>query len=98
MAAARSDMSGEEAQYLAIQALGFLGEEPERLERFMALTGITVDTLKREAGSRPMLVAVLQHLLGDESLLLTFAANSGADPASIARAHQELENGRDGAA
>lgn len=98
MAASRPDFSTEDAELLAIQALGFLVEEPERLERFLSLTGISIDTLKQDAGNHAVLSAILDHLLKDESLLLTFAANNGADPASIARAHHRLEHGGRGLA
>jgi len=98
MAPSRPDLSADDAEFLAIQALGFLAEDPERLERFLSLTGISVDTLKRDAGNPTVLTAILDHLLKDESLLLTFAANSGTDPASIARAHDRLEHGGRGRA
>lgn len=85
----RPDSAG--AEYLAIQALAFLAEDTERLERFLTLTGITIDTLRQDAQNPAILSAVLEHLMGDESLLLTFAANNGTDPALVARAHRELE-------
>jgi hypothetical protein len=93
MAALRPDFSTEDAEFLAVRALGFLAEDSERLEQFLSLTGISVDTLKRDAGNPAVLTAILDHLLKDESLLLTFAANSGTDPANVARAHRRLEYG-----
>ena len=96
MAASRTDLSAREAELLAIQALGFLAEEPERLERFLALTGIGIETLTRDAGNPAVLTAILNHLLKDESLLLTLAANNGAAPTDIARAHDRLERGGHG--
>lgn len=95
MAQGRTDISREEAEYLAIRALAFLAEDSGRLDRFMALTGITADRLKRDAGEPAVLTAILDHLLGDEPLLLAFAANNGADPAQVARARGVLERERD---
>jgi hypothetical protein len=68
------------AEALAVSALGFLASEPERLERFMALTGLAPDTLRSAAGEPGFLVAVLDHIVSDESLLLTFSANAGRPP------------------
>jgi hypothetical protein len=84
----------DQAEYLAIQVLTFLAEDELRLERFLQLTGITPGALRDGVREPAILAALLDHLLSDESLLLTFAANSGTDPADIARARRILE--RDG--
>jgi hypothetical protein len=78
------DIDGAEG--IAIAALGFLASEPERLARFMALSGITPDELRRQARSRQMQAAILDHMLADESLLLVFAAGAGLPPERIAPA------------
>ena len=45
----------------------------------------------RDAASEPgFLAGVLEHMLGDENLLIAFADNAAADPADIARARQAL--------
>jgi N6-adenosine-specific RNA methylase IME4 len=82
--------SQEAAELLAIQALGFLAEDTERLAGFAAATGLAVDTM-REASRQPdFLAGVLEHLLADENLLIAFADNAGIDPSSIGRARQAL--------
>lgn len=80
----------EEAETLALAALTFLAADPARLDRFLSLTGLTSEGLVESAHSRPVLAAVLGHLLDDESLLLTFAANAGCDPASLLPAYVRL--------
>jgi hypothetical protein len=56
------------------------------LDRFVSLNGLSPGNL-REAGADPgFLAGVLDHLAGDEALLLAFAANSGLDPAEVMRA------------
>ncbi len=80
----------EEATTLALLALGFLAEEPERLGRFLALTGLGPADLRDNAGSPATLAAVLEHLLGDESLLFVFAASKGVAPELVAPAHALL--------
>lgn len=95
MTTGRRDPSYEEAEHAAIRALAFIAEDGARLERFLRLTGLSPDGL-REAAARPtLLAAVLEYLLGDETLLLTFAANTGTDPAFVARAHRALEGAAD---
>ena len=86
----------ELAEGLAIEALGFLAGDPERLSRFLDLSGLTPETLREAANQPGFLGAVLDYLAGDESLLVTFAANGGHDPAAILNARALLSpNGED---
>ena len=75
---------------LAVQALGFLAEEPERLEAFLSVTGLGRDDIRAAAREEGFLAGVLDHMLGDENLLVAFAAGAGIDPSSVARARQAL--------
>jgi len=75
---------------LAIQALAFLAEDEERLGDFLALSGLTVDGLRAAAGKPDFLIAVLEHLLQDEMMVMAFAASADVDPASIAPACRKL--------
>jgi len=86
--ASRSDK--EAAEMLAIQALGFIGEEPQRLAVFLSSSGLTVAQVRGAAREPGFLVGVLEHMLGDESLLLAFAASVGVDPAAIGHARATL--------
>lgn len=78
------------AEGCAIGALTFLAGDEGRLERFLAISGLTPETLRAAADSPGFLAGVLDYLLGDESLLNAHAANSGTDPADIATAHRIL--------
>jgi Protein of unknown function (DUF3572) len=75
---------------LAIQALAYIAEEPDRMGAFLAATGIAPDTIRDAARSPDFLAGVLEHMLADESLLLAFADSAGLDPAEIARARRTL--------
>lgn len=86
----------ERAETIALAALVFLAEDAGRLGRFLALTGIGPAELKGGADTATVQVAVLDHLLSDESMLLTFAANAGLPAQMIAMARQILD-GRPGA-
>jgi uncharacterized protein DUF3572 len=80
----------ETAEMLAIQALAFIAEEPERLNRFLGLTGIDLSQIRDVAREPGFLAGVLEHMLADESLLIAFAGSAGIDPAGIARARSTL--------
>ncbi|MGL4496580.1 MAG: DUF3572 domain-containing protein [Beijerinckiaceae bacterium] len=79
-----------DAEMLGIHALVWLAADGERLERFLSLTGLAPESI-REAASQPgFLGAVLDHLLGNETLLTEFATAEGLDPASLAAARARL--------
>jgi hypothetical protein len=86
----RASASREAAETLAIQALGFIAEEPERLGAFLAATGIGPQDIRKAAREAAFLAGVLDHMLGSESLLMAFADSAGIDPAHIARARRAL--------
>jgi Protein of unknown function (DUF3572) len=82
--------SREAAEMLAIQALAFIGEEPGRLGRFVNMTGVEGADIRGAAAEPGFLAGVLEHMLGDESLLTAFAASAGIDPAAVRRAYEGL--------
>jgi hypothetical protein len=76
----------EAAEAIALQGLAFLAEEPQRLQRFVMVTGLDPAELRARADTPEFLAAVLEHLAGDESLLLVFTAGHGIAPEAIAPA------------
>lgn len=76
-------MTLEAAETLALQGLAFIASDPPRLSRFLSLTGIDPGELKAWDGNRGLHGAILEYLLGDESLLLVFASEAGCDPQTI---------------
>jgi hypothetical protein len=87
---ARLRPTREAAEALAVQALGFIAEEPQSLSRFLDASGISFDRIRQAAREPGFLAGVLEHMLGDESLLLAFARAAGIDPAEVARAASAL--------
>jgi hypothetical protein len=85
-----SDSGRERAETLAIAALSFLAEEPDRLGAFLALSGIGPESLRAAAGEPHFLAGVLEHVVSNEKLLLDFAAHQGIDPFDVTRARQAL--------
>jgi hypothetical protein len=78
------------AEILAVEALAFLAEDAGRLGRFLALTGIDPATIRAAARDPGFLAAVLDHLAGDETLLLAFAQQAGVAPGEVTRARTAL--------
>jgi hypothetical protein len=87
---APSSQSRQAAESLAIQALAFIAETPERLGKFLAASGIGPDAIREAAREPGFLGGVLDHMLSEESLLVAFADSAGLDPTSIARARRAL--------
>ena len=88
-----SGNSREAAEALAIQALNFLATEPERLGRFLALSGLGPESIRAAATESGFLAGVLAHLGEDETLLVAFAAEAGVKPAEVDRARRLLAGG-----
>jgi hypothetical protein len=85
-----SRLDKKAAEMLAIQALAFIGEEPQRLAAFLQSSGLAIEQVRHAAQEPGFLVGVLEHMLGDENLLLAFAASAGLNPAAIEQARAAL--------
>jgi hypothetical protein len=86
----RPQHSRDNAEMLAVQAFAFIAEDEARLAGFFASSGVAVQSIREAAREPDFLAGVLDHMLGDESLLVAFADHAGLDPAHIARARQAL--------
>ena len=82
----RQSMSREAAESIAVQGLAFLAEEPARMRQFFLVTGLDPGEVRARSGTPELLSAVLEHLAGDESLLLVFAASRKVAAESIGQA------------
>jgi hypothetical protein len=78
------------AEALALRALAFLAEDPERLGRFLALSGVGPGELRSRAADPVLLGGVLDHLLADERLLMAFVEANDLKPETPARARRHL--------
>jgi hypothetical protein len=78
------------AETIAIEVLSYLAADPMRLDRFLALSGISVENLRAAAAEPGFLAAILDHLASDEQLLLAFSAHAGQHPEAIAKAREIL--------
>jgi hypothetical protein len=78
------------ASELAIAALTFIATDDERLATFLALSGIGPESLRAAARDPDFLLGVLDHVVGDEALLIAFAEHSEIGPADVGRARDAL--------
>jgi hypothetical protein len=86
----------DSARSLAVSALAFIAADSDRLNRFLSLTGLGPDNLRTAAADPAFLGSVLDYLVGDEALLLEFAADAGLKPEAVARAHAALRGPNEG--
>ncbi|MDX6805169.1 DUF3572 domain-containing protein [Terrihabitans rhizophilus] len=75
---------------LAGQALLFLAGDAEQLGAFLAVTGLDPRRIREAAKEHGFLAGVLDHILGDEKLLLRFSSESGVAPERVAEARRAL--------
>jgi hypothetical protein len=77
-------------EVIALKALGFLAQDGERFQRFLNLTGIELHAIRDAATDPAFLGGVLDHLLGDQTLLLVFAESENLAPEQVAKARRAL--------
>lgn len=83
----------EQAEAVAVQALGFIAADPQLLPRFLAITGIEAQSIRHAASEPGFLAGVLQFILAHEPTLLRFSDESGIAPGEVGRALQALPTG-----
>ena len=80
----------EAAEAVGVQALAYLADDPERLGRFLALSGLGPETIRAAAHDASFLAGVLEYMIGDEALLVAFAERLGAAPERVVEAQAML--------
>ena len=92
----KQSASLEAGRSLAVSGLAFIADDSDRLSRFLNLTGLGPHNLRTAAADPAFLDSVLDYLVGDETLLLAFAADAGVKPEAVARAHAALRGPGEG--
>ena len=82
----------EVAEIVAVQALSFIAGDPERLEAFLAESGIGPETLRSAAAVPHFLASVLDFVMRDDATVKAFSEASQLHPTNIAAAHQALND------
>lgn len=76
---------------VALRALAWIVAEPDRAGRFLALTGLDPDDLRRRAGDPAVLVATLCFLENHEPDLIACAAALETRPEALIAVRRQLE-------
>jgi hypothetical protein len=80
----------EAAEIVAVQALGFIAGDSERLGAFLAESGIGPQSLRAAAADPQFLASVLDFVLRDDATVKAFAKVSELHPTNIAAAREVL--------
>jgi hypothetical protein len=84
-------LSTNDAEVLAISALTETISDERRARRFLDLSGIDTDELRRVAGEPALLASVLRFLEAHEPDLIDVAAALGVKPEELVAAREALE-------
>jgi hypothetical protein len=79
---------------LALAALAATLGSERRAQRFVDLTGIGTDELRRRAADPPLLAALLRFLEAHEPDLLSVAEELGVEPSELVEARRQLDEGK----
>jgi hypothetical protein len=79
-----------DAETLALKALAFLAQSPDDLERFVALSGVTLADLRARADDPEILAAILDFILVSDELITGFCETVEIDPRELHAARRAL--------
>jgi hypothetical protein len=79
-----------DAEILALKALAYLAHSPDDLERFGALSGVTLADLKARADDPEILAAILDFILVSDDLITGFCETVEIDPRELHAARRAL--------
>ncbi|MGU3536672.1 DUF3572 domain-containing protein [Methylobacterium sp. A54F] len=86
----KSHQEDDSTEGLALQVLGWIVAEEDRLFPFLNASGLSPDNLREVIREPAFLAAVLDHVMGDERVLIACAEGIGVKPERIAAAWQRL--------
>lgn len=85
-----SESSPPESATVALMALSWILQDQTLADRFLALTGLSPDTLRAALAERGTQAAVLEFLAGDDGDLVAAADGLGLAPETIVAARDDL--------
>lgn len=90
-------MTFETAETIAFKALALLAATPESLKIFLESSGLDAATIRARAADPDFLAGMLDFLLRDEMLLISFCESEFLDAREIhLAAHRLAESGKSG--
>ncbi len=75
---------------IGVAGLSWLAADPERIGRFLAVTGLGPENVRAAARDPSFLPALLDYLLANEADLVAFATEMNLDPARARMARDVL--------
>jgi Protein of unknown function (DUF3572) len=81
-----------EAEAVALRALGWTLSDDARASRLLAITGLTPETLRTRLGERELLAALLRFLEAHEPDLLACAAELELTPSKLVESRRILDS------
>ncbi|MDE2446166.1 MAG: DUF3572 domain-containing protein [Alphaproteobacteria bacterium] len=80
---------------IALQLLGFIAADEDRLARFTALSGLGPGEMKDGLQNPVFLGFMLDYALQDEALILAFAESAVISPQAVANARRNFPGATD---
>ncbi len=75
---------------IGVAGLSWLAAEPERIGRFLAVTGLGPENVRAAARDPSFMPALLDYLLANENDLVAFAEEMNLDPSRVRAARDVL--------
>ena len=82
--------TADEADTLAVTILAWLAGQPELMGRFLALSGLEADQLRRVAREPGFSAGLTGFLMNHEPTLMAFCGNNGIDVEFVQSCHHLL--------
>jgi len=86
----KPEIDAPAAEAIAVQALAFIAGDEILLKRFLALTGLDPQEMRRAANEPGFLPGVLDFILGHEPTLAAFCDATQIPPSSVPAARRAL--------
>lgn len=87
-------MNKDQAETMALNALGYIASDEDLLGQLCALTGTGAEDFRTEAADPDFLAGVLDFLLMEDKRLLGFCESADIRPEEPKRARQALPGGQ----
>ncbi len=83
-------LTTQEAENIALKLFQTIAGDEEHLDRFLALTGLTPQSIRAAANSFGFLPSILDYVCANESDLVKLAERTALKPEDISAAHHAL--------
>ncbi len=79
-----------EAEETAVAVLQWLAGQPDLMSRFLSLSGLTVEGLRKASTEPGFFGGLLAFFMNHEPTLMAFCADTGTRPEQVAAAYRSL--------